>query len=84
MVGSTLYTEIGERIRLERLRLRLSQAELGKRLGVTHAAVSDIERAQTRPDLDYLAEIAEALDVPLGDLVVLSRPSPTPPLREGG
>lgn len=67
----TLYTSIGERIILARRRAGLSQRELGQRLGVSHAAVSDIERAQTRPNLDNLAVIAEAIGVPLGQLVVI-------------
>jgi transcriptional regulator with XRE-family HTH domain len=67
----SLYPEIGDNIRMARLRHRVSQRELGKRLGVSHAAISDIERAVTRLDLDNLAVIADALGVPLGQLVVL-------------
>lgn len=67
----SLYPEIGDNIRMARLRQRLSQRELGKRLGVSHAAISDIERAETTPDLDTLAVIADALGVPLHEIVVL-------------
>lgn len=70
-MGPTLYTRIGEQILLARRRAGLSQRELGSRLGVSHAAISDIERAETRPDLDYLVKIATALDVPLKQIVVL-------------
>lgn len=70
-MGPTLYTQIGEQILLTRRRAGLSQGDLGKKLGVSHAAVSDIERGKTRPDLDYLAKIAAALDVPLKQIVVL-------------
>ena len=68
----TLYTAIGNRIYLERCRVRMSQRDLGRKLGISHAAVSDIERAKTRPDLDNLDTIAEALGVPLSALVDVS------------
>lgn len=56
---------------LARRRAILSQRDLGKRLGISHAAVSDIETAKTRPNLDNLAVIADALGVPLSQLVVI-------------
>ena len=67
----TLYRGVSEAILLARRRAGLSQADVGARLGVTAAAVSDLERAVTRPDLDGLAEIAAALGVPLNEIVVL-------------
>lgn len=70
-MGPTLYTDIAERILLARRRAGLSQRDLGQKLGVTHAAVSYIEQAKTRPDLDYLAKIASALGVSLREIVVL-------------
>jgi transcriptional regulator with XRE-family HTH domain len=69
---ATLYTAIGERIMLARRRAGLSQRDMGAKLGITHAALSDIERAKTRPNLDNLAVIADALGVPLSEIVVLS------------
>ena len=67
----TLYADIGEQIMLARRRAGLSQRALGKLLGVSHAAVSDIERAMSRPNLDNLAIIAEVLGVPLSSIVRL-------------
>jgi len=69
----TLYREIGGRIMLARRRAGLSQRELGARLGITHAAVSYIERAKSKPNLDNLADIAEAIGVSLGEIVILER-----------
>jgi transcriptional regulator with XRE-family HTH domain len=69
----SFYPEIGDNIRMARLRQRVSQRELGKRLGVSHAAISYIERAVTRLDIDNLAVIADALGVPLCQIVVLDR-----------
>lgn len=69
---ATLYTGIGEQIMLARRRAGLNQTEAGSRLGITAAAFSDLERGKTRPNLDNLEEIANALGVPLTQLVVLS------------
>lgn len=81
----TLYTEIGERIMLARRRALLNQGGLAARLGISHAAVSDIERGKTRPNLDNLEEIANALGVPLTQLVVLGRRrTPAPRPQPGG
>lgn len=67
----SLYPQIGLEIMVARKRARLNQRELGKRLGISHAAVSDLERGESRPNLDNLAVIANALGVPLAQLVVL-------------
>ena len=64
----TLYRDVGERIMLARRRLRLTQRELAERIGISHVALGDIERAKSRPDLDNLAVIADALGVPLSQL----------------
>ena len=78
----TMYDDIGLRIMLGRRRLRLSQRAFGAQLGLSHAAVSDIERAKTRPDLDNLAMIADALGVPLAEIVVLEARRPPAPATE--
>ena len=69
----TLYTRIGEQIMLARRRALMNQSDLAARLGISHAAVSDIERGKTRPNLDNLEEIAEALGVPLNQIVEIPR-----------
>lgn len=68
--GSSLYLGVGEQIMLARRRAGLTQRELGERLGVSHVAVGDIERGKTKPNLDHLAAVAEALGVPLMQLLV--------------
>jgi transcriptional regulator with XRE-family HTH domain len=69
----TLYARIGEQIMLARRRAGLTQRQLGVKLGISHVAVGDIERAKSRPDLDNLAVIADVLDVPLCQIVALER-----------
>ena len=68
--GPSLYVGVGEQIMLARRRSGLTQRQLGERLGVSHVAVGDIERGKTKPNLDHLAAIAEAMDVPLKQLLV--------------
>lgn len=67
------YIGIGERIMLARRRAGLSQRAFGERLGISHAAVSDLETGKTKPDLDNLAVVADALGVPLNQIVVLEK-----------
>ena len=67
--GPSRYIALGESIRMERLRRRLSQRELGARLGVSHAAISDLENGKTKADLDRLSAIAAALGLTLEQLL---------------
>lgn len=67
----SFYPAIGTEIRVARVRAGINQRELGRRLGISHAAVSDLETGKTKPDLDNLAVVAEVLGVPLTQLVVL-------------
>jgi transcriptional regulator with XRE-family HTH domain len=79
---SSLYPGIGERILLARRRAGLNQREFGQRIGITHAAVSDLERGKSKPNLDNLAVIADALGVPLSDIVELDERRPTSRTQE--
>ena len=78
----SIYTVVGDRIRMIRLRDRISQRDLGQRLGISHASVSDLERGKSKPDLDNLAVIAEALGAALSDIVTLA-PRPPASLVDG-
>lgn len=77
---------LGERIRAARVRLKMSQDELGEKLGITGAAISGWERAaegdekKNRPDLDRLPEIRKALKVPYVWLLEGEGP---PPANDG-
>lgn len=64
--------EWGERIRTERERLGLTQAELGDRIGSTQPAVARLEAGGVTPSLDTLGRVAKALGF---ELVVEFRPS---------
>ena len=76
---------IGQRVRAARVAATLSQAQLAQRVGVAQAAISRIERDETRdPGVLIVAGIARALDLSLDELVegnVLAR-APRPSLEE--
>ncbi|MCH7230494.1 cupin domain-containing protein [Glycomyces sp. L485] len=56
---------VGPRIRELRKRRGLTVRELGKLLGISGSAVSQIEREVLRPSVSRLIEIANALETPL-------------------
>ena len=60
---------LGERLRAERWRLGLSQAELGQRTGLAKSTISMYESGRREPDLKRLAALARCLEVPLQTLV---------------
>ena len=59
---------VGNRIREERRRLKLSQKELGERIGVRHNTISQYENATNSPEQDTLFKLAKVLDVKVDDL----------------
>ncbi|MDG6094057.1 helix-turn-helix domain-containing protein [Acetobacter sp. AN02] len=64
--SSALDAHIGARIRLRRMLLGMTQVELGEALGLTFQQVQKYERGTNRVSASRLAEIARALDVPIG------------------
>lgn len=60
---------IGENIRRLRERAGMTQADLGKVLGVTHSAVSLIESGKRGISLKQADKIAAALNTNLDELV---------------
>jgi transcriptional regulator with XRE-family HTH domain len=62
-----LETQIGERIRLRRLRARVSQENLGKPLGVSFQQIQKYEKGTNRVSAGRLLEIAEVLECDVTD-----------------
>lgn len=61
---------IGDRIKLKRKELGLTQAELGKKLNVTDRAVSKWEQNEGNPDMSIIASLANVLGVSLDYLIL--------------
>ena len=61
--------ETGERIAALRKAKEWSQSELGEKIGLTQASVSEIERGVKRGSVESLESIADALDTDIGYLL---------------
>ena len=60
---------LGDNVRAERNRKRLTQTELGQKAGVTIGTIHNIESGKHTPSFDTLRRIAAALDCSLDILV---------------
>jgi transcriptional regulator with XRE-family HTH domain len=67
MPATVVY--IGERLKRQRTRRALTQAELAKRAGVTTATVARIERDEIEPRMTTLRKLAQALEVDPAELI---------------
>jgi transcriptional regulator with XRE-family HTH domain len=65
----TRRREVGEQIRRVRLHHNLTQLTVCERTGIDVATYSRIEQGHASPLLDTLIRIADAIGVPLEDLV---------------
>jgi transcriptional regulator with XRE-family HTH domain len=61
--------EIGARLRAARLHAGFTQVRLGELVGRDHRTIHRWEYAHRIPDLNDLLVLADALNVPLADLV---------------
>ncbi len=52
-------------IKNKREKLKLSQHQLAKKLGITQTFLSEIERGRKNPSLEQFFKICEALDIKL-------------------
>lgn len=66
---STLREDLALKIKLERTKRKLSQEKLAVLAGLNLQTVGSIERQENFPSIDTLADIADALNMKLCDLV---------------
>lgn len=59
---------LGERLRYWRLRSQVTQAEIERRAGLAHNALSRIENGQVDPQFETVMRIAEALGMSFEEL----------------
>lgn len=68
MKEKELAVYVGNRIREERKRKKITQRELGKKIGVKHNTISSYENGINAPEQNAIFKIARALDVKVDDL----------------
>jgi len=73
---------LGDRMRMHRARLRLSQGALGKLVGLSANSISALETGEVDPRIDVIRRIAKALGVPFMYLVGEEDDSETLPTEE--
>lgn len=62
---------IGARIKEARENAKMTQTELGNKIGVSGVAIMRYEKNQRQPRLDQLQQIADALEVPFYSLLIV-------------
>ena len=68
---------IGQRLRAERQRRRLTIAEVAERAGLQRPNLSRLEHGRHTPSLETLERIASALGIPVARLVATGNNAPT-------
>ena len=76
---SSLHAAFGAELRAVRVRRGLSQDDLAAVSGLHRTYIGGIERGERNPSLTNIGRLAEALDVPVAELLV--RVPPAPPRR---
>ncbi len=64
-----LFTKIAEKIKDERTHRGWSQEKLAQKAGISLLTIGTIERLKNKPSVETLAQIADALDMKLCDLL---------------
>jgi DNA-binding XRE family transcriptional regulator len=72
--GARSDLELGNRIKSARQKARLTQTELGEKIGIDQAILSKLERGRHQPRIDTLRRIADGLDLTVTELLVEEEP----------
>ncbi|HET6184550.1 MAG TPA: helix-turn-helix transcriptional regulator [Acetobacteraceae bacterium] len=74
-----IYATLGRRVRTRREQLRLTQADLSAKVGLSRASIANIEGGRQAVLLHQFLALAEALTIPPVDLIPSAQPDTTPP-----
>jgi transcriptional regulator with XRE-family HTH domain len=66
---------LGPRVRAIRKEAGLTQEVLGRRANLSGKFIGEVERGEKSISVDSLYRLAQALEIPLGDLVAIERKS---------
>ena len=72
-----VYSYVAQKIKYYRKLKRITQKELGEKIGVKHNTISSYENGINQPEQDLLFKIADALDVSINDLFPPTNYEPT-------
>jgi transcriptional regulator with XRE-family HTH domain len=64
-----ILSNIGKKIKNERLKKSLKQYELAEKAGISNTYLSDIEVGRSAPSLKTLDKIAKVLDIDIKELL---------------
>ncbi len=73
MTSLSINEKIGIKIRLLRTKLKLSQEKLAELADMNKNSIGAIERGESKPAIDTLEKIANALNIELKELVDVSK-----------
>lgn len=63
------YNDLGDKIKVERLRQRISQEELASYLGLTRSSIINLEKGRHRPSIYQVLQISAMLNIEYTQLI---------------
>ena len=63
------FFDIGERIKTQRKKLKITQEKMSEDIGITVPFISKIENGKANPTLDVMAEICDYLKLDIGFII---------------
>ena len=73
MSNININEKLGIKIRFLRIKMKLSQEQFAELAGLSKNSIGMIERGQSKPSIDTLEKIANALNIELKELVDVSK-----------
>ena len=73
MTSININEKLGIKIRFLRIKMKLSQEQFSELAGLCKNSIGMIERGQSKPSIETLEKIANALNIELKELVDVSK-----------
>ncbi len=73
MSNININEKLGIKIRFLRIKMKLSQEQFAELAGLSKNSIGMIERGQSKPGIETLEKIANALNIELKELVDVSK-----------
>src|SRR5699024_10814009 len=68
MIEENLLKYVGSRIKEERTKRKITQKQLGEKIGVAHNTIATYEAGRNAPEQNTIFKIAQALEIGVDDL----------------